>query len=84
MAHVGREPRRHWKDPSFHPSVVHLLNRLFQSLEGGAPEGKRINPSKFNQAVRTNHWMMGGNDRGVPLQAKLAELKPDQLEFQNI
>ena len=84
MAQVGCEPRRHGKDPSSHPSVVHLHNRLFQSLEGGAPEGETDQSFEVHQAVRTNHGMMGGNDRGVPLQAKLAELKPDQLEFQNI
>jgi len=36
MAKVSRESKRHWKDPGFHLSVVQLLNRLFQPLEGGA------------------------------------------------
>jgi len=63
---------------------LHFLNRLFQSLEGGALEGKRINPSEFKQAVRTYYQMMGWNDRGVPLEAMLAEHKFDQLECKNI
>ena len=84
MAEVSRKSKRHWKDASSHLRVVQLLNRLFQSSEGGALERKRINPTEFKQTIRTNYQMMGWNDRGVPLEAMLAELKFDQLECQNI
>jgi aldehyde:ferredoxin oxidoreductase len=63
---------------------LHFLNRLFQSLEGGALEGKRINPSEFKQAVRTYYQMMGWDERGIPLEGKLAELELDWLKYQNI
>jgi aldehyde:ferredoxin oxidoreductase len=61
-----------------------LPNRFFQSLEGGALEGKRIDPSEFKQAVRTYYQMMGWNEGGVPLESKLAELELDWLKSQNI
>jgi aldehyde:ferredoxin oxidoreductase len=52
----------------------------FQPLEGGTLKGKRIDSSEFKQAVSTYYQMMGWNERGVPLEGKLAELELDWLK----
>jgi aldehyde:ferredoxin oxidoreductase len=61
-----------------------LPNRLFQSLEGGTLEGKRIDPAEFKQAVSTYYQMVGWDDRGVPLEGKLAELELDWLKSERV
>lgn len=62
----------------------HLPNRFFQSLEGGALEGKKIDPSEFKQAVKTYYQMMGWDERGIPLESKLAELELDWLKPERV
>jgi aldehyde:ferredoxin oxidoreductase len=51
-----------------------LPDRLFEPLEGGALQGKRIDPQEFQRALKTYYSMMGWDEKGIPLQSKLEEL----------
>ncbi len=52
-----------------------LPARIFQSLEGGPLEGKKIDVQEFRQAVKSYYEMMGWNQAGIPHESKLEELE---------
>lgn len=51
-----------------------LPERIFEPLEGGALQGKRIDREEFEKALKTYYRMMGWDEEGVPLESKLEEL----------
>jgi aldehyde:ferredoxin oxidoreductase len=57
-----------------------LPERIFEPLEGGALQGKRIDREEFEKALKTYYLMMGWDDNGVPLESKLEELELDWLK----
>jgi len=57
-----------------------LPERIFEPLEGGALQGKRIDREEFEKALKTYYRMMGWDDNGVPLESKLEELELDWLK----
>jgi aldehyde:ferredoxin oxidoreductase len=52
-----------------------LPARIFQSLEGGPLEGKRIDVQDFQLALKSYYEMMGWDQDGIPHESKLEELE---------
>ena len=64
----------------FGPDDDRLFKRLHEPIPSGPLKGRRIDPEQMQQAVRMYYEMMGWDDQGRPLPAKLIDLDLDWLD----
>ena len=58
----------------FGPRDDCLFRRLHEPIPAGPSEGQRINPDQMARAIKLYYEMMGWDENGRPLPAKLNDL----------
>ncbi len=63
----------------FGPADDRLFGRLHEPISDGPSKGQRIDPDQMAKAIRLYYEMMGWDEEGRPLPAKLFDLNLDWL-----